>query len=47
MGIYTGEDKSLYKVVLNHEDQYSICPANRENPSGWKDEAVGRSKGDP
>jgi MbtH protein len=24
-----------YKVVLNHEEQYSIWPANRDNPLGW------------
>ena len=27
----------LYKVVINHEEQYSIWPADRENPSGWRD----------
>lgn len=26
-----------YKVVINHEEQYSIWPAHRENPLGWKD----------
>jgi MbtH protein len=31
------EDNTVYKVVLNHEEQYSIWPADRENPSGWKD----------
>ncbi|HEY2393300.1 MAG TPA: MbtH family protein [Candidatus Angelobacter sp.] len=31
------EDKTIYKVVLNHEEQYSIWPANRENALGWKD----------
>jgi MbtH protein len=31
------EDRTLYKVVLNHEEQYSIWPADRENPLGWKD----------
>jgi MbtH protein len=35
------EDKTLYKVVVNHEEQYSIWPADRENPSGWND--VGKS----
>jgi len=44
MGIHNGEDKSLYKVVLNHEEQYSIWPADRENPSGWKDERQRGSK---
>jgi MbtH protein len=35
------EDKSIYKVVVNHEEQYSIWPADRENPPGWND--VGKS----
>ena len=30
-------EDTLYKVVLNHEEQYSIWPANRENPLGWRD----------
>jgi len=33
-----GEDKTIYKVVLNHEEQYSIWPADRENPAGWRDD---------
>ncbi|MCH7755334.1 MbtH family protein [candidate division KSB1 bacterium] len=31
------EDTTVYKVVVNHEEQYSIWPAERENPNGWKD----------
>jgi len=31
------EDTTIYKVVLNHEEQYSIWPADRDNPLGWKD----------
>jgi MbtH protein len=31
------EDNTVYKVVLNHEEQYSIWPADRENPLGWRD----------
>src|SRR5688500_3639043 len=31
------EDTTIYKVVINHEEQYSIWPADRENPPGWKD----------
>jgi MbtH protein len=31
------EDKTIYKVVVNHEEQYSIWPAIRENPLGWRD----------
>ena len=33
-------DEATYKVVVNHEDQYSIWFADRENPPGWND--VGR-----
>jgi MbtH protein len=28
---------TTYKVVVNHEEQYSIWPADRENALGWKD----------
>ena len=31
------EDKTIYKVVMNHEEQYSIWPAHKENPLGWND----------
>jgi len=31
------ENHLLYKAVVNHEEQYSIWPANRENPLGWKE----------
>jgi MbtH protein len=31
------QDQSVYKVVINHEEQYSIWPADRENPLGWRD----------
>ena len=31
------EKHVVYKVVVNHEEQYSIWPAARENPIGWKD----------
>ena len=26
-----------YKVVINHEEQYSIWPTDRENALGWQD----------
>jgi MbtH protein len=29
------EDTTIYKVVMNHEEQYSIWPAHRELPLGW------------
>ena len=31
------EDKTVYKVVINHEEQYSIWSADRENALGWND----------
>lgn len=30
------EDTTIYAVVINHEEQYSIWPADREVPAGWK-----------
>lgn len=29
------DDTTIYKVVVNHEEQYSIWAADRENPLGW------------
>jgi MbtH protein len=31
------EDKTIYKVVVNHEEQYSIWPAHRGNALGGRD----------
>ena len=31
------EDTTTYKVVVNHEEQYSIWPEYKEIPLGWKD----------
>ena len=31
------EDTTTYKVVVNHEEQYSIWPAEKKNPPGWTD----------
>ena len=31
------EDRTIYKVVVNHEEQYSIWPADRDNAPGWRD----------
>lgn len=30
-------EHTIYKVVKNQDDQYSIWPADRENPLGWTD----------
>jgi MbtH protein len=37
MNRYDEEDTTIYRVVANHEEQYSIWPADRENPLGWRD----------
>lgn len=37
----TQDEGIRYKVVVNHEEQYSIWPAQRENALGWRD--VGKS----
>lgn len=31
------DDNTIYKVVINHEEQYSIWPEHKENPLGWND----------
>jgi MbtH protein len=31
------EDSTIYKVVINHEEQYSIWQADRETPLGWNE----------
>ena len=34
-------DDREYKVVINHEEQYSLWPAEKGVPRGWKE--VGRT----
>jgi uncharacterized protein YbdZ (MbtH family) len=43
MGLYDPdkEDTTIYEVVVNHEEQYSIWPDYKETPLGWK--SVGKS----
>jgi uncharacterized protein YbdZ (MbtH family) len=31
------EDTTIYRVVVNHEEQYSIWPAERDIPAGWRE----------
>jgi uncharacterized protein YbdZ (MbtH family) len=38
------EDVTIYKVVMNHEEQYSIWPEYKENPPKWKDVGVAGTK---
>jgi len=34
------EDTTIYRVVVNHEEQYSIWPEYKEIPLGWNDVGV-------
>ena len=36
----------VYQVVVNHEEQYSIWPADREMPAGWQEEGMAGPKED-
>jgi MbtH protein len=31
------EDTTIYRVVVNDEEQYSIWPEYKEIPAGWRD----------
>lgn len=31
------DDTTLYKVLINHEEQYSLWPIYLDNPRGWND----------
>jgi MbtH protein len=35
------QDKTIYQVVVNQQEQYSIWPADGDIPLGWR--AVGKS----
>jgi len=39
-----GNDPTTYRVVVNHEEQYSIWPVGRENALGWRDEGFEGTK---
>lgn len=39
-------DNIVYKVVVNHEEQYSIWPQTRQNALGWTDAGKSGSKAD-
>ncbi|MFI9589349.1 MbtH family protein [Nonomuraea sp. NPDC052265] len=40
----TDSDDRDYLVVVNHEEQYSIWPADREMPAGWSAEGTSGPK---
>jgi MbtH protein len=35
MAVEEREDTTTYRVVMNHEEQYSIWPVDRDLPLGW------------
>ncbi|MER6046373.1 MbtH family protein [Streptomyces sp. NPDC001793] len=34
--MFEDDDDRQYTVVRNHEDQYSLWPADRPAPAGWE-----------
>ena len=46
MRVENEHDVSLYAVVINHEEQYSIWPIDKADPLGWKREGKVGSKGE-
>jgi MbtH protein len=40
MGWDTDDATTIFTVVINHEEQYSIWPADREVPTGWRHEGT-------
>jgi MbtH protein len=41
MPIQDADDTTIYDVVINHEEQYSIWPSYKAKPLGWT--VVGKS----
>jgi MbtH protein len=44
LGVFEDEDTRIYVVVVNEEEQYSIWPADREPPAGWRPAGTTGSK---
>lgn len=38
------QTEQRWRVVVNDEEQYSIWPAYKDNPPGWRDVGVSGSK---
>ncbi|MEO6089069.1 MAG: MbtH family protein [Umezawaea sp.] len=34
----------LYRVVVNHEEQYALWPAHKDSAPGWREAGVSGSK---
>jgi MbtH protein len=37
MSVSEQEDTTVYRAVVNHEEQYSIWPVDRDLPRGWSE----------
>ncbi|GAA0421705.1 MbtH protein [Acrocarpospora corrugata] len=44
--MYEDDDGRTYQVVVNEEEQYSIWPADREPPPGWRADGTEGLKND-
>ena len=40
----SNDEQAIFNVVVNHEMQYSIWPADRENALGWENEGKSGTK---
>jgi MbtH protein len=40
------DNTTIYAVVVNHEEQYSLWPADRALPPGWREEGTRGIKAD-
>ena len=44
MGAADRQDDTIFDVVVNHEEQYSIWPVGQEIPPGWRNVGTSGSK---
>lgn len=44
--MFSDDDETVFNVVLNHEEQYSIWPAYKETPLGWNETGKSGLKAD-
>src|SRR4051794_3077397 len=44
LGYDSPSQEATYKIVVNHEGQYSLWPAGRANPLGWSDAGKGGTR---
>ena len=44
MSANDSETPAIFRVVVNHEEQYSIWPAERDLPLGWSEAGKSGSK---